>query len=183
MSKTIEQYNRIKRWHRLFQEIDSGKNHNQDTHYYVDTVYAFFQNCWHLKDWIKHDDENNLTKQDMDNFTKRHPELKVCGSLCNCTKHLKITGEKNKKFFDKNTEIGDKHLKLGRGGGAPQVKIKFEIVDSKKTYDAFNLATKCLEIWRNFLKDNGFDIDKETESPIKFIESVGVENYKKLVER
>jgi len=22
---------------------------------YEDMLYAFFQNCWHLKDWIKHD--------------------------------------------------------------------------------------------------------------------------------
>jgi hypothetical protein len=22
---------------------------------YQDDVWAFFQNCWHLKDWVKHD--------------------------------------------------------------------------------------------------------------------------------
>lgn len=178
----MEQYNRVKRWYKLFQEIDSGKNYNQAIDYYVDTVYAFFQNCFHIKDWVHHDNEVRFPKKMLNEFINNHPELKICGSLCNCTKHLKI-GVDYEKFFDKKTKIGGKYFKLGMGGGVPQVKIKFEIVDSQNTYDAFDLATKCLKIWGEFLNKNGFDINEETEHYIKFIKSVGVENYKKLAEK
>ncbi len=49
------QLHRVKRYLQRFEEIGSGKAHNQSTPDYDDDVYAFFQNCYHLKDWIKND--------------------------------------------------------------------------------------------------------------------------------
>jgi len=151
VSKIIDQYNRIKRWYKLFQEIDSGKIHDRDTDYYVDTIYAFFQNCHHLKDWIFHDNDGKFAKSDLNTFINNHEELKICGSLCNGSKHLVITNS----HYDVNTRMGKKELKLSIGGSkSPRIKVKFEIVTSDKSYDAFGLATKCLEIWEKFLDDN-----------------------------
>ena len=52
MDKITEQFNRVKRWHKKFEEISKGKAHNQESNYYKDVMYAFFQNCFHLKDWV-----------------------------------------------------------------------------------------------------------------------------------
>ncbi|MFA4941133.1 MAG: hypothetical protein WC582_00855 [Patescibacteria group bacterium] len=150
MTKTAEQYNRLKRWYNLFLEINQGITHNRDSDYYVDTVYSFFQNCHHLKDWVVNDEENVLTANDLNVYINRNKELKVCGALCNGSKHLVIKNEN----FDKNTRIDHKEIKLALGGGTPHIKIKFEISTSDETYDAFDLATKCLSLWEDFLKIN-----------------------------
>lgn len=146
----MEQCNRLKRWYNLFQEIDQGRVHDRDSNYYLDTVYAFFQNCYHLKDWVYYDNEDKFAKEDLNNFINDNIELKVCGALCNGSKHLLIKD----KHFDEKTKIGSKGIKLALGGGAPHVKIKFEIITSGDTYDAFDLATKCMNLWEDFLKIN-----------------------------
>jgi hypothetical protein len=150
MIKTTEQYNRLKRWYNLFSEIDQGRIHDRNSDYYTDIVYSFFQNCHHLKDWIINDEENILTKDDLNDYINRNIELKVCGALCNGSKHLVIKNDN----FDKGTKIDHKEIKLALGGGGPHIKLKFVISTSNETYDAFDLATKCLSLWEDFLKIN-----------------------------
>ena len=55
MSKYQEQYDRTKRWYDRLTAIDQGRAHDMASDHYVDEIYAFFLNCYHLKDWIKND--------------------------------------------------------------------------------------------------------------------------------
>jgi hypothetical protein len=51
MPEWLEQYSRTLRWYRRLKALEEGPAHEikeSDR----DDVYAFFQNCWHLKDWI-----------------------------------------------------------------------------------------------------------------------------------
>jgi len=53
--KWFEQFRRVKRWYTRFKSIDEGRPDTLTLDGYLDEVYAFFQNCYHLKDWIKND--------------------------------------------------------------------------------------------------------------------------------
>ena len=56
---------------------------------FQDMVWAFFQNCWHVKDWVKNDPLVDQVVKDA--VIKRAHEsvvLRVCRELCNGTKHL-----------------------------------------------------------------------------------------------
>ena len=55
MAKWREQYERAKRWYKRFATINTGRVHNVSSDNYVDEIYAFFLNCYHVKDWIKND--------------------------------------------------------------------------------------------------------------------------------
>lgn len=54
MKKFEEQYERVKRWYQRVEAITFGMAHNKNTDFLQDEVFAFFINCYHLKDWIKH---------------------------------------------------------------------------------------------------------------------------------
>jgi hypothetical protein len=45
-----EQYDRMVRWYDRFETIVLGRPHVMAGDNYVDEVYAFFQNCYHVKD-------------------------------------------------------------------------------------------------------------------------------------
>src|SRR5258708_1539825 len=49
MSDWREQLERVVRF------LARLQNHDRPKHDYEDDLWAFFQNCWHLKDWIKND--------------------------------------------------------------------------------------------------------------------------------
>jgi hypothetical protein len=55
MHEYQKQVERVERWYKRFAEIDAGKLHDSDSEYYQDDVYAFFLNCYHVKDWIIQD--------------------------------------------------------------------------------------------------------------------------------
>ena len=51
-----EQWARVLRWYALFEKTTVGREQDELTsEHYLDQAYAFFQNCFHLKDWLQHD--------------------------------------------------------------------------------------------------------------------------------
>jgi hypothetical protein len=50
-----EQWERVLRWYSRFEQINRGQHDAPSTDFYQDDVYAFFQNSYHLKDWLKND--------------------------------------------------------------------------------------------------------------------------------
>jgi hypothetical protein len=56
---------------------------------FQDMVWAFFQNCWHVKDWLRHDPQvDELTKEAVIARAHDSVALRVCREMCNGTKHL-----------------------------------------------------------------------------------------------
>jgi hypothetical protein len=56
---------------------------------FQDMVWAFFQNCWHLIDWMDHDPlASDGQKKAVIQKALSSDLLKMCRDLCNGTKHL-----------------------------------------------------------------------------------------------
>lgn len=147
MKKWQQQYNRVKRWYERLKLVNESKKHDLPTDYYLDEVYAFFINCYHLKDWIKNDENSKVSSEEIEDFVKNSEPLKICGDICNGSKHLSINRPRN----NSNTRIGSRHFALTLGGSSPTIYIKYDIVSGNKTYDAFTLAIECLNEWKQFL--------------------------------
>ena len=61
---------------------------------YQDKVWAFFQNCWHIKDWLRNDKDLSTAVQDSVLKAVHHsPTLQICRGLCNGTKHYLLHNE------------------------------------------------------------------------------------------
>ena len=75
--KYLEQFERVKRWYNRFKKTDNGMLHNKNSDYYQDEIYAFFINCYHLKDWLVNDLPPNIKKRDIESFVGKSKNLMI----------------------------------------------------------------------------------------------------------
>jgi hypothetical protein len=143
-----EQIDRAKRWYGRFQEITDGRKHDRSVEFARDEVFAFFQNCYHVKDWIIEDKAMTIEdrKRVVEQFITESESLCLCADLCNATKHLVL---KTTRSHD-SPEIARAHYGLNVSAGV--LKVRFEISTDSGSIDAFDLATRCLSEWDRFFK-------------------------------
>lgn len=147
-----EQYDRMIRSLVLLEEVYDGVEHgpgqNRSSDYYEDRVYLFYQSCYHLKDWMKNDNRVTLivSESDIERFVNSEHELRICGDICNGSKHSKTTTPK----VDPNTNLKNTERKLALSMGQ-KLSARFNIECGNKIYDALKLARNCVNKWNKFI--------------------------------
>lgn len=119
---------------------------------YQDEVYAFFLNCYHLKDWIKNDENVEITEKEkkVEEFITNTEELSLCADICNSIKHLNLTVPRS----GQDPKFGQRKFNLRVGSPPTTISAKYTIDTSSGPVDAFELATKCLQAWEKFIQSN-----------------------------
>jgi hypothetical protein len=138
------QWDRIHRWH---SRLMAGAAADRE-----DFLYAFFQNCAFLPEWLRRDRPPGLRQSELEAFIKNHVELRLCQDIANATKHFALDDPKMPREFSAAREYVPAPI---RGGKASAVAVV--LADGVK-YDALMLAGRCLEIWRSFLSERGLDV-------------------------
>jgi hypothetical protein len=145
-----EQWKRVHRGYAEISETHASRVHDRDSEGYHDGLYHFFQDCYHLKDWLKHDPATASIASDVETVISASTPLSIAGDIAIRAKHLKL---KSTRTGDLNTKVGRRDFKLGLGTGQDTtIAIDYEIESGGKTYDAFSVATGCLEAWTSYLK-------------------------------
>jgi hypothetical protein len=147
-----QQWDRVNRWYGEFQLTNDGRPHTRNSDYYVDEVYAFFQNCHHLKDWLKNDPTTIHRCRDVEDVLKASVNLRLCGDLANATKHLQLNQRTH--TGDRKIGFGSRHFDLELGD-PPTVNVRFVVESGGQKHDAFDIATKCIEEWEHYLRTKG----------------------------
>lgn len=146
--KYLEQYRRMMRSYERFTSIDRGRAYDPSSEDYNDEVFAFFLNCYHLKDWIKNDEGAGVTAQtDVEGFINSSYPLKLCADICNSYKHLRLKAPRSHEYPRLTKTRYSVH-----GGTPPTIIVKYEIETSRGPMDAFTLATQCISEWQSFIK-------------------------------
>lgn len=159
MDPWAEQWSRVERWFSRFSETNSGRSHDQISDNYQDEVYAFFQNCYHLKDWLRNDPASSaLVSPDIESTISNSPNLSLCADLCNGSKHLVLARNVRSSA---DTHVGNRHFEVGLSAGAgsdspPRIAVKYEVESGGNVYDAFTVAQACVQEWGTYLKGKGF---------------------------
>lgn len=149
----LEQYERMKRWYDKFSVLSQGRLHDRASDNYLDDVHAFFQNAYHLKDWIKRDATlASSIRSGVEAHINGSRSLRLCADICNSSKHLVLTQPPRS---GENPTFGRKVFDLQLGGGPTTIALKWEINTSTGTIDAFDLATDCVRDWDRFRSRNG----------------------------
>lgn len=152
----IDQLERTKRYLKRFSDINIGVPHSQASQNYDDDVYAFFQNCYHLKDWIKNDPSCSKWSN-VETFVNSNNDLQICADLCNGLKHLKLTkprSTQSPQFFGCNIS-----LNISEGFSGPTeigIAISYKITTASGDIDAFDLARNCVNAWEGYIDSNIF---------------------------
>jgi hypothetical protein len=146
-----EQFERMNRWYDRFAAINEGRVHGMSSENYVDEIYSFFQNCYHLKDWIKNDSgmTTQAPKDRVEGYITSNRFLSLSADLCNSTKHL-IRNRSNRS--KEEPTFGQKNFALDVGGDLPKISLKLQVDAEGGRIDAFELARECVAAWEAFLK-------------------------------
>lgn len=155
-AKYIEQLERTKRYLKRFSDITNGIPYTQTSRGYEDDVYAFFQNCYHLKEWIKNDPY--CSKWNVEKFIKSNKDLQICADLCNGLKHLHLTkpprSTENPKFSGGYTHLDIRHNHSEETSEVVRIAMSFTITTTSGDIDAFDLGRKCVSAWENYIANN-----------------------------
>ncbi len=148
----LEQYDRMRRWYDRFVTLDQGRPHDMPSDNYLDEIYAFFMNCYHLKDWIKQDSTVAATvQQAVEPHINSNRPLRLCADICNSLKHLRLTSNRS----GESPAFGKKQFGLALGTAPTTINLKYEVNTTTGPIGAFQLATECVDGWDAFLTANG----------------------------
>jgi|GEM_PF-2568921 len=131
-----------------------------------DAYYFFFQNAFHLKDWIINDPGNKIGSTEMNKFIDESTSLKILQSFVNGIKHFKIKERWNKYtqidfVFDEFPKIqyGRKDFICLESGEKLLTEsgdaVRLESSDEGKIHPK-RLAVDILIEWNKFFKKNDF---------------------------
>ena len=155
MANYEEQLERVRRWYGRFKQLNDGMEHPTPCDMYIDIIYAFFQNCYHLKDWLKNDPAyTKHTRTQIENYVKKTQSLSICADICNGSKHLTLNHAPSSGDVPK---VGKKVITIDIGHSLSgeefptMVKMQVEVEHAGKKRDAFQLATDALQAWESFI--------------------------------
>ena len=133
------QYNRMLRWR---DRANEALKQNNDGNAIYDFIYAFFQNSYHLRDWIVSD--GAATKEEMKSLFSSSIELQLCRDICNATKHLQYN----------NSSIDTKPRISREWDHFENKDAEFSLYSDKRR-PVPELMTQCVNAWNEFLEQKG----------------------------
>jgi hypothetical protein len=178
MEKWQEQWDRVGRYYERLERLNRGLPHDSPSDaFYMDDVNAFFQNCYHLKDWLKNDDaylrrcgavtnqEVERNRREIEDNVSYITELAICADICNATNYLYAHStsscESRAKHLaldrpprsQKERSLGarDLYLVLGAAEQAGAAILRIAIRIDPDGEDAFTVATAAVRSWELYL--------------------------------
>jgi hypothetical protein len=137
------QYDRMERGYiRLNEPYQSSTN-------YEDDIQQYFQDCWHLKDWIKNDVIlNQSVRNNIETEVDNHESLRIVADLANGSKHLNIT-----RNIREGAHVTGGHLTIGLGQNKP-IDIDYVVTLNKsgKVLSAKSVVKEAFDSWQIVLK-------------------------------
>lgn len=132
------QLERLERWYVRARQA-------KEVHEIEDYLYAFFQGCHHLREWLP---EQEFPPQAVSQFLAAHIELQVCRDLANLTKHRELG---RPPATSAEPSIARVYVANGLGwfGGDAALVALTDVSD--RPYDLLELANRCLTLWSEFL--------------------------------
>jgi hypothetical protein len=121
----------------------------------VDDYYAFFECCYHLKDWLKTD---TLVDQSVREKIENHlgPSLALCADIANGSKHL--VRRPGAARVDPHAQVSTKAAVFSPAVYDPRVyQTRDQVIVrlNDRDRDALDVVTECVREWEDFLKANG----------------------------
>ena len=160
-----DQWDRVRRWHRRVRVIGDrapaggvfpNPMGGQGVYeaWALDLIYAFFMNCYHLRDWLIR--SGAATKDDVDDHIDHSDALRWCRDICNGMKHFKLDADKRTTTYQSWTTASESKVVVSGSPDRPEPVAGFywSFVDppTGTTRDMFQLADACMKDWATFLK-------------------------------
>ena len=139
---------RMMRWREKFRDINDDFQERLDD--YLDIAYAFFLNCYHLKDWLINDPGCTIPADQIERYITENECLSLCADICNASKHLRLDRSRS----DKKPKIGSDDFFDTVLPGERSRRTWWYIQTESKMYDPIELANECVECWELFFENH-----------------------------
>ena|ERR1700719_794556 len=147
MSAWEQQFKRVAR---ALKKVEQRKTDDEEE---LDDIYNFFQNCWHLKDWIKNDD--GLSQEIRDAIVRdaeTTESLRFCADLANGSKHLKLQKERHGAKLWHIRAISVTDGKTGEILSSAEIGYVIASKDGSPTpSDLIGFSRKAVQDWKDLL--------------------------------
>lgn len=144
-------YAMLRRWLFRMHAVKEERRCQGQKASHLDCIFAFFQTCYHLRDWLLQSDEvDEVSIQEL--FTA-NIELQVCRDFCNAAKHMRISRPSVDADFYLFREWDHFHVPLPDDG--PEAPCFLRLRAKEYTFDLFELADRCQLVWEQFLIGRG----------------------------
>lgn len=115
-----------------------------------DNLLAFFQNCWHIKDWIRNDETLNKDLRDrIWEEVKGTKFILVAADLANGSKHLR--NDPKREW----TGAGQAPSQVRRNADGTWTFEPYVLLDEGTYVPALEVAEQAMREWQEILKRNG----------------------------
>jgi hypothetical protein len=139
----VQQFDRVKRF------LARIENQNRGSTEYDDDLWAFFQNCWHLKDWVENDSTISATvRQSIWSDVKSKTNLTICADLANRTKHSVL----DHHWFD--AKFTQRNVTVYTGTGTSTSEHIITLKDGTKVV-ALDVARAAVKEWQEIFTAYG----------------------------
>jgi hypothetical protein len=120
---------------------------------FQDDMWSFFQNCWHVKDWVMHDPLASSTQKDeVSKAAHASTLLMICRDMCNGTKHLGV-----------REGAGHRYVEMTRIPGGPCFEMDCFLDDGAgNLVSGKQLARECIAEWERILSAQGLAIARRS---------------------
>lgn len=110
-----------------------------------DNLWAFFQNCWHIKDWIRYDAGlEQATRDEIWDEVRKNHTLQIVADIANGTKHFELERPWTQ------TELAP--IQVTRTpDGRWTIKHRIRLEDGTEVA-AIHLAEQAMDEWQAILK-------------------------------
>lgn len=145
----IEQYQRMHRsYDRLV--IIGGPDNPFVTDDARDSLYHFFQDAYHLKDWLRNDPSSGQSREDIEAFINSSDPMRICADICNRSKHLVLT---RSRTGDAGTAVTSQSLRFWANRPESRAIGHRWLVESNDlSFDVHELSTAIVEGWDEWLE-------------------------------
>jgi hypothetical protein len=146
----LQQLARAWRFLQRYRDSSTHKPGERRHSYYDsdDNLWAFFQNCWHVKEWLKHDTSvEDEPKKGALEAVRASPILALVRDLANGSKHLEL--------HSRTTEATDSGMRIEDHQDGSTSFVHLIKVANETSVTADELAVQALVEWRRILKANG----------------------------
>lgn len=150
-----DQYQRMLRGRVRLEEAAMGGSGSDEAR---DRLFHFFQDAYHLKDWLKNDDDPRIpAKRDVEALftdpTSSVPVLRLAADLCNGVKHRTLRPGSSKSGDD-STRISNQNVTVFLGD-FPGAEHQWNVTSGGQVWDVLELADEIIEAWQHWLKKHG----------------------------
>jgi hypothetical protein len=144
---------------RLKRAREKLNDYNVNQIIYKDNLWSFFQNAYHLKDWLKNDSNFTLSNKSIEDFITDSKFVKIAADLANRSKHLKLTNERghnsdcNKEsvtIFVNTVSFDNEVNKL-----MPKPKVIYYYLienDNNESFNHIDLADNIINEWTELIE-------------------------------